>query len=99
MPLRNIEYLINEFQQKMYLESQQNIPNNVLLNDYLNNMELLVCEQKTIHMPTLSLKLISIICDVFESNPDFRSFLKADASKAFVYKGCIFLGTTFNFYL
>jgi hypothetical protein len=31
--------------------------------------------------------------------PDFRSFLKADASKAFVYKGCIFLGTTFNFYL
>jgi len=25
--------------------------------------------------------------------------LKADASKAFVYKGCIFLGTTFNFYL
>ncbi len=49
MPLRNIEYLINEFQQKMYLESQQNIPNDVLLNDYLNNMELLVCEQKTIH--------------------------------------------------
>jgi len=32
-------------------------------------------------------------------DPDFRSFLKADASKAFVYKGCIFLGTTFNFYL
>ena len=68
MPLRNIEYLINEFQQKMYLESQQNIPNDVLLNDYLNNMELLVCEQKTIHMPTLSIKLISTICDVFESN-------------------------------
>ncbi len=55
MPLRNIEYLINEFQQKMYLQSQRNVPNDVLLNVYLNSMKLLVSEQ-TIHMPKLSLK-------------------------------------------
>lgn len=67
MPLRNIEYLINEFQQKMYLQSQRNVPNDVLLNVYLNSMKLLVSEQ-TIHMPKLSLKLISTICNVLKSN-------------------------------
>ena len=56
MPLRNIEYLINEFQQKMYLQSQRNVPNDVLLNVYLNSMKLLVSEQ-TIHMPNQSLVL------------------------------------------